>query len=139
MRSNKKDIIHSDFMFLLSSATQCCGSAAPAARVATHTSWRRLWDLALDQGVKGTRVMQAIFKELCHPSSCFQCSLYVSEVPSTSSCLKHACITHPSKMENISYNNLISLLQDANSADSIFSVCISVSNCNSLWTFKHSN
>ena len=43
-----------------------------------YTSWRRLWDVALDQGVKGTRIMQAIFKELCRPSSCFQCSLYVT-------------------------------------------------------------
>ena len=64
----------SSYYISLSSATQRRGPAAPAAHVATHTSWRCVWDVALDQGVKGTRTMQAIFKELFHPSSCFQCS-----------------------------------------------------------------
>ena len=82
VKSNKKYILQSDFKLLLPSATQCHGSAAPAAHVAAHTSWRHLWDVALDHGVKGTRIMQAIFRELCRPSSCFQCLLCNSEVPS---------------------------------------------------------
>ena len=135
----KKHILNSDFKILLSSATQRCGSAAAAACVATHTSWRRLWDVALDQGVKGTRIMQAIFKELCRPSSCFQCSLCDSVVPSNSSCLEHACTNHPSEMENLSYNHLISLLINADSAVSIFSSCKRVSYSSCFWTLKHSN
>ena len=102
IRRDKNHILNSDFKILLSSATQRCGSAAAAACVATHTSWHRLWDVALDQGVKGTRIMQTIFKELCRPSSCFQCSLCDSVVPSNSSCLEHACTNHPSEMENLS-------------------------------------
>ena len=139
IRRDKKHILKSDFKILLSSATQRCGSAAAAARVATHTSWRRLWDVALDQGVKGTRIMQAIFKELCRPSSCFQCSLCDSVVPSNSSCLEHACTNHPSEMENLSYNHLISLLINADSAVSIFSSCKRVSYSSCFWTLKYSN
>ena len=62
VKSNKKYILQSDFKLLLSSATQYHGSAAPAAH--THASRHRLWDVALDHGVKGTRIMQAIFREL---------------------------------------------------------------------------
>ena len=118
VRENKKHILNSDFNILLSAATT--GSAASAARVATHTSWRRLWDIALDHGVKGTRIMQAIFKELCRPSSCFQCSMCGIEVTPTSSCLEHACSNHPREMEGLSYDYLISLLIDADSALSFF-------------------
>ena len=138
MRSNKKYILQSDFKLLLSSATQYHGSAAPAARVAAHTSWRRLWDVTLDHGVKGTRIVQAIFRELCRPSSCFQCLLCNSEVPSNSSCLEHACTNRRSEMENVSYEYLISLLIDADSASSIFSLCKRVSYSKCFWTFKHS-
>ena len=139
LEETKKHILNSDFKILLSSATQRCGSAAAAARVATHTSWRHLWDVALDQGVKGTRIMQAIFKELCRPSSCYQCSLCDSAVPSNSSCLEHACTNHPSEMVNLSYDHLISLLINADSAVSIFSSCKCVSYSSCFWTLKHSN
>ena len=32
-------------------------------------SWRRLWDIALDKGVKGTKIIQSIFQEVCCPAS----------------------------------------------------------------------
>ena len=54
---------------------------SPAALIASHTSWRRLWDAALDKGVKGTHALQTLFKELCRPSSCFKCSLCDRDVP----------------------------------------------------------
>ena len=69
VKNSKRCILNADFEILLSSTIDRCGSAAAAARVANHTSWRRLWDIALDHGVKGTRAMQAIFRELCRPSS----------------------------------------------------------------------
>ena len=119
VRSNKRHILNSDFKILLSSANHHCGSVAAPTQIANHTSWRRLWDIALDRGVKGTRTMQAIFRELCRPLSCFQCSLCEAEVPTYSSCLEHACTSHPDKMENLSYTHLISLLIEADSADFI--------------------
>ena len=104
IKRSKEDTILSDFKMLLSSTSSRPTSAAQAAIIAFQTSWRRLWDVALDKGVKGTRVMQTIFKELCHPSSCFKCSLCDSEIPSNNiSCLQHACEIHPNEMENTSY------------------------------------
>ena len=137
VKNNKRCILNADFEILLSSTIDRCGSAAAAAQVANHTSWRRLWDMALDHGVKGTRTMQAIFRELCRPSSCFQCSLCDAAVSPTSSCLEHACTNHPSEMENLSYDNIISLLTDADSTVSILSIGKRVSRCSSFWSFKH--
>ena len=57
-------------------------------------------------------------------------------VPSNSSCLEHACTNHPSEMENLSYNHLISLLINADSAVSIFS---SVNVCHTVAAFGPSN
>ena len=71
VKRSKVNIINSDFKLLLTSAIEKCGSAAPAACIATQTSWRRLWDVALEKGIKGTRIMQMLFKELCRPMSCF--------------------------------------------------------------------
>ena len=137
VRSNRKHILRSDFQLLLSSSTDRRGSSAAAAQIANLSSWRRLWDTALDQGVKGTRIMQAIFRELCRPTSCFQCSLCEGVVSPSSSCLEHACIYHPTEMENVSFNYLISLLSDADPA--IFSSCKRVSYSSCFWTLKYSN
>ena len=137
VRSNRKHILRSDFQLLLSSSTDHHRSPAAAAQIANHSSWRRLWDTALDQGVKGTRIMQAIFRELCRSTSCFQCSLCEAVVSPNSSCLEHACIYHPAAMENLSFNHLISLLSDADPA--IFSSCKRVSYSSCFWTLKYSN
>ena len=58
-------------------------------------SWRRLSYVALDKGVKGTRALQSLFKEICRPSACFKCSLCDCDVPLNTSCLEHACEAHP--------------------------------------------
>ena len=55
VKKSKEYILRSDFRNLLASTSNSLTSAAPAAHIATHTSWRRLWDIALDKGVKGTR------------------------------------------------------------------------------------
>ena len=63
VKSMKTDIIKSDFEGLLSSAATP-PSAKYVATVAETTSWCRLWGLALDRGVQGTRGMQSLLKEL---------------------------------------------------------------------------
>ena len=129
VRSNRKHILRYDFQLLLSSSTDRHGSSAAAAQIANLSSWRRLWDTALDQRVKGTRIMQAILRELC--------SLCEAVVSPSSSCLEHACIYHPAEMENLSFNYLISLLSDVDPA--IFSSCKRVSYSSCFWTLKYSN
>ena len=136
LKRRKKDIIQSDFKMLLSSISNHPTSAAQAALIGSKTSWRRLWDIALDKGVKDTRVMRTIFKEHCRPSSCFKCSLCDSEIPSNISCLQHACEIHPNEMENTSYQNLLSHLVATDSVDSILNSSKYLSNAYTLRTFK---
>ena len=45
MKNSKRCILNADFEILLSSTIDRCGSAAAAARIANHTSWRRLGPL----------------------------------------------------------------------------------------------
>ena len=52
VRSCKESILRSDLTILISTSSDCPSSAAPAALIASHTSWRQLWDVALDKGVK---------------------------------------------------------------------------------------
>ena len=65
VKSRKTDIIKSDFEALLSSASNH-PSARLVATVAETTSWCRLWDIALDRGMHGTRGLQTLLKELSH-------------------------------------------------------------------------
>ena len=90
----RKHILRSDFN-ILSTTSGSLSSAASAALIASHTSRRRLWDVALNKGVMGTCTLQTLFKGLCCPSSCFKCSLCDPDMPSNMSCLQHACETHP--------------------------------------------
>ena len=61
---------------------------------------------------------------------------HIRRLPSNSSCLEHACTNHPSVMENLSYNHLISLLINADSAVSIFH---HVNVCHTVAAFGPSN
>ena len=138
VRSCKESILRSDLTILISTSSDCPSSAAPAALIASHTSWRRLWDVALDKGVKGTRAFQSLFKERCRPSACFKCSLCDCDVPLNTSCLEHVCEAHPD-ITNISYEHLLSLLGSADSTDSMdsfFNLSKTLSNTHTLWSVK---
>ena len=65
VRSSKKLLLGKDYDLLLSSALTH-PSVEPIASV---VSWRRIWDGALDYGVKGTMCVQAILRELSRPTS----------------------------------------------------------------------
>ena len=75
VKTNKNLILKQDFCKLISLSLSNQSSARLVARVAEHTSWRRLWDMALDKGVKGTRTLQRVFKELSRPKPCSKCNL----------------------------------------------------------------
>ena len=55
----KKEIIDKDLISLISSV-QPTSSAYYVSIVAKQISWRKLWDLALNRGVRGTRLLQSI-------------------------------------------------------------------------------
>ena len=71
VKSNKVHILKQDFDILISTSSSEQTFCSLVARVAKHISWRRLWDTALDKGVKGTRTLQSVFKELSRLKSVF--------------------------------------------------------------------
>jgi len=56
--NNKEQLLKKDFSNLLISAK---GSAHLAASIASKVSWRHLWDIALEKGVKGTKIIFRAF------------------------------------------------------------------------------
>ena len=95
VKSMKTDIIKSDFEVLLSSAV-AHPSAKYVATVAETTSWCRLWDIALDRGVQGTRGMQSLLKELsCQVFENFSCRSCGTFLSKDSLWFDHICTNHP--------------------------------------------
>ena len=133
VKTNKNLILKQDFCKLISLSLSNQSSTRLVARVAEHTSWRRLWDMALDKGVKGTRTLQRIFKELSRPKPCSKCNLCETEI-TEESCFEHTCVNHSDIVGDLSCDLFISTLIKANS-DSIFTKCSCMSNYTSLWSF----
>ena len=135
VKSNERRIPNQDFDLLISTSILGQISCSLVARVAKHTSWRRLWDIALDKGVKGSRTLQRLFKELSRPKSVFICTqcASVSEEINEPGCFEHACEQHSDLIGDLTCSSLIECLIQANS-DSIFNSCMYMSNCTSLWS-----
>ena len=121
VKTNKNLILKQDFCKLISLSLSNQSSTRLVARVAEHTSWHRLWDMALDKGVKGTRTLQRVFKELSRPKPCSKCNLCETEI-TEESCFEHTCVNHSDIVGDLSCGLFISTLIEANS-DSIFTKC----------------
>jgi len=63
MRSLLSRIQKRDFDLLFSTSSSEQTSSSLVARVAKRIFWHRLWDTALDKGVKGTRTLQSVFMQ----------------------------------------------------------------------------
>ena len=68
---NKQELLKKDLRNLLCSAK---GSANLAAFTVSKITWKQLWDIPLERGVKGTRTFQSLFQEVCRAASCFECA-----------------------------------------------------------------
>ena len=124
-------ILKTDFSKLLATASR---SASLAAKIGKHVLWRRPWDMALDKGVKGTRSLQNLFRELCRPASCFMCTQCESHPSPETTCLEHICTSHPNMVNNLSIDMLVSTLTDLEGqANDFFGICHKLKDCNSLW------
>ena len=124
----RRKYLQKDFSNLLLSAK---GSAQLVASITSKVSWRRLWDIALEKGVKGTKIVQSLFREVCRPASCFKCSVCDSHVPSTTTCFEHACNKHPEQVQKLSVESLVDMLSEGQ-ADSMFLFvlsCLTVNLC----------
>ena len=122
VKSMKTDIIKSDFEVLLSSAATH-PSAKYVATVVETTSWCRLWDLALDRGVQGTCGVQSLLKELSREIFdnflCWSCGTSLSK---DSLWFNHICNNHPDAVTNLSCEEIMSGIKEANVGIIIFSV-----------------
>ena len=121
VRSTKKEILKSDLEALLS-----CSATHPSAKyvaiVAKATSWCRLWDLALDRGVQGTRGLQTLLKELSRRiDGNFLCSSCGISLCTDSLWFDHVCMAHSDAVNYLWCEDIISSLREAN-ADIVFSV-----------------
>ena len=88
--------------------------------VAMSSSWRRLWDIALDRGPKGTHSMQSLFKEQSRPCTgeglCKVCDNTISAETNN---FEHACEHHPTYVGELSSGAVVTTLNE-DSSDSIF-------------------
>ena len=109
VRDNKEPLLKRDYELLLISA-MCHPSVNSAAQIAQSVSWRKIWDNALDYGVKGTRCVQSVLRELCRPTFgeklCHQCNCQISE-----HCFStHLFECHPSLLCHKSVAEVITLV-----------------------------
>ena len=66
LRGIKKLVFESNWKACLSEASQH-QSTSLAAKIATHTTWPKLWDMALDHGAQSTAALQALYRALTRP------------------------------------------------------------------------
>ena len=97
-------------------------NAKLVAEVAQTTSWKQLWDIALDRGVKGTLGLQRLLRELGRPIFANSvCTLW----------FEHLCCQHPDVVNNKSVSQVITSLRELNQ-EAIFAVANSNLNICSL-------
>ena len=65
-REIKKDLIELDLSSLLEES-KAHSSTSLAAEIAESTCWLRVWDLALDFGLRGTSAIQSLFSMMTRP------------------------------------------------------------------------
>ena len=73
----KKEILKKDRGKLMATCLEH-RSTKNAAKIATYTSWLKLWDRALDSGPVGSEAMQNLYREMTRPlfgpNPCPRCS-----------------------------------------------------------------
>ena len=112
VKSCKASILKQDFNLLLSSSSTH-GTASLVASVAQTTSWCRLWDVALERGVQGTRGLQSLLKELsCRIFDDYDCKSCSMVLNKNTRWLEHLCDYHPDRVHKLSISQITSALKD---------------------------
>ena len=115
--SNKSHLIARDFKILLEQSPTH-KTAKIVVSVAKITSWCHLWDVALDYGVRGTRSLQTLLREMCQPifenSVCNLCKKNL---------IDHVCRNHSEIVNNKSLPQIVAVLQEVDSDTSCFFIC----------------
>ena len=120
VKASKQDILRSDYeRLLLVSSTH--PSAKHVATVAQSTSWSRLWDMALDHGIKGIQGLQLLLKMLSYRIFDHLCPSCGTTLVQDLSWFEHMCLDHPNAVNGFTSEEIICGLQSVD-ADLIFSV-----------------
>ena len=101
----KTDIIKPDSEILLSSAIDHPHAryVASLCGIDLATSWCKLWNIALDRGVQGTRGLQTLLRELSRRTyDGFQCQSCGDSIGEDSMCFDHIRSNHPEAVNNLS-------------------------------------
>ena len=118
---NRSNLISRDFQLLIEHSLSH-KTAKLVAAVAQTTSWCRIWDIALDRGVKGTRGLQALLRELGRPIlNNSVCNLCNESLDQNSLWFEHLCCLHPDIVNNRSLSQVISSLHNLDH-EAIFAV-----------------
>ena len=119
----KPEIINTDLTNLASSISPS-SSTYLVCCVSKEVSWLKLWDLALDRGVHGTKLLQSLLFHLCRPVykgfTCPMCSMTID-----SRWFSHLCSSHPLHLRNgtvILEDDVISVLSTGN--ETIFNILL---------------
>ena len=124
VKLRKEELFKQDLVHLYDSSVS--PSSQFVAKVARDTSWRHLWDLALDKGVHGTRQLQRIIYLLSRPIfSHIHCSQCDQEVAPPDLWANHVCGSHPPTLVGssnaVSLDDIIESLRRSNT-DFIFNL-----------------
>ena len=83
---------------LQQNAAKCSGKAPIIAEVANRVGWSKLWDVAMDLGVKSIRELQCLSRAMCHHGRgdhpCPRCDA----APVGSTLLQHLLDCHSTKL-----------------------------------------
>ena len=66
LKEIKRHVLQIDWEACITDASHH-SSTAVASRIASETSWMKLWDIALDYGPRGSSSLQALYRELTRP------------------------------------------------------------------------
>ena len=107
VKSSKEVILQCDYNLLLSSSSTH-PTAQYVSQIASHVSWRKIWDNALDHGMKGTEYCQAVLRELSRPTFGDRICHLCKDSIITSSFALHICDNHTSLILNESLPSIVS-------------------------------
>ena len=119
VREAKKDILSKDWFSTLRDSKTHSSLAVVSATDEVASSWNRVWDEALEYGVRGTRLMQGLFSALSRPTfgnkSCPLCKdtipMSYPEHLFTKHLVNYNVDTIVGWLENKNYKNLFELAE----------------------------
>ena len=102
IKAEKKNLYKRDYASLIGKYYACPNSSSFfIASVAKETTWRHLWDLALDRGTQGTKQLQRIIYNLGRPIfGTYTCPICNTELMKPSLWFIHLCEIHPPTLRN---------------------------------------